>query len=376
MVFKYLSKTKSYISLFQRRNYFSNRINKLFVDNFDKYHKTIEFDENSDNYYVKTKLINILNEYSKLSESLKEVDKELNSENQTDDDLKKLMKEEKVELDMKHSELVTKVLNEIYIYEQLKSADTIENSSNIIFEVSPGVGGKEAMLFANELSTMYFNYFNYKNWDIKDVESNDRHHKARIEGRDVWYFMKYEAGVHRVQRIPDTERRGRVHTSTVSIACIPIRDDVRASGAGGQHVNTTDSAVRISHIPSGISVESQEDRSQIKNREIAMRKLKNILSERLITEAFEKSMKTRKSQVGQANRNEKIRTYNFKDDRVTDHRLSSLDIASIEKEDTLYDLQGLFNNPEKLEGFIVSLQKVDKERTLLDIFSELELKNK
>lgn len=145
-----------------------------------------------------------------------------------------------------------------------------------------------------------------------------------------------------------------------------------ASGAGGQHVNKTESAIRITHVPSGVIVECQEDRSQLKNRETAMKRLRKILTDRHLKEAFEKSSKTRKSQVGHANRNEKIRTFNFNQDRVTDHRLSSLNVASNEKEDTLYNLDVFFASPERLNGFINTLQKVEKERELLEIFNELD----
>jgi len=145
----------------------------------------------------------------------------------------------------------------------------------------------------------------------------------------------------------------------------------RASGAGGQHVNKTESAVRMIHLPSGVSVECQEDRSQIKNREIALRKIKKILIDRNINETFEKISKTRKSQVGQATRNEKIRTYNFNQDRVTDHRLSSLNISPSEKDDTLHDLEGFFISPQRLDIFINGLKRVERERELLDILSEL-----
>jgi peptide chain release factor 1 len=147
-----------------------------------------------------------------------------------------------------------------------------------------------------------------------------------------------------------------------------------ASGAGGQHVNKTESAVRITHVPSGVMVECQEDRSQIRNRETAMTRLRKILTDRYISEAFEKRSKTRKSQVGQANRNEKIRTYNFNQDRVTDHRLSALNISPSDKEDTQFDLDGFFASADRLEGFIRGLQRVEKEQELLDIFTELDNK--
>ena len=171
----------------------------------------------------------------------------------------------------------------------------------------------------------------------------------------------------------------KVHTAKFNLKLFSTERDLKiqtktASGAGGQHVNKTESAIRITHVPSGVSVECQEDRSQIKNREIAMNRLRKILTDRYIKETFEKISKTRKSQVGQANRNEKIRTYNFNQDRVTDHRLSSLNVSSQEKGDTLFDLPSFFVDPQRLNGLIDSLQRVEKERELLDIFNEFENK--
>lgn len=165
----------------------------------------------------------------------------------------------------------------------------------------------------------------------------------------------------KILNFPITEKDLKIQTKT-------------ATGPGGQHVNKTESAIRITHVPSGVIVECQEDRSQVKNREIAMRKLRKILTDRYISETFERISKTRKSQVGQANRNEKIRTYNFNQDRVTDHRLSSLNIAASEKEDTLFDLPGFFSSPHRLDQFIQSLQRVERERELLEIFTELDQK--
>lgn len=141
-------------------------------------------------------------------------------------------------------------------------------------------------------------------------------------------------------------------------------------------MNKTECAIRITHVPSGVSVECQEDRLQSKNRVIAMKRLRQILTDRHISETFENNSKTRKSQVGQANRNEKIRTYNYNQDRVTDHRLSSLNIEASEKEDTLYDLEGFIAKPERLDGFIKSLQRVERERELFEILNELDDNNK
>lgn len=215
-----------------RRHYYSSRISCLFLNNFDKYFAKLKTEENS---HLNQRISNLLDEFTQLSGSIKDVEKELSNDNQNDNEndneLLTMMKDEKVELETKQKDSIARILNEIHEYELSKDTERIEDASSILFEISAGVGGKEAMLFANELCTMYLNYVNHKNWDIMDVESADeqggymRHFKAKIEGRNVWNYMKYEAGVHRVQRIPETEARGRVHTSTVSVACIPITND-------------------------------------------------------------------------------------------------------------------------------------------------------
>ena len=210
-----------------KRNYYSNRINSLFLDKFDKYSSKLKTEEDS---HETQKINKLLEEFTQLTGSLKDVEKELSTGEQSDNEFSTLMKEEKVELETKQKDLITKVLNEIYDYELSKDSERIADASSVLFEVSAGVGGKEAMLFANELCVMYINYFYHKNWDIQDVESDEqggylRHYQATIDGRNVWNYMKFEAGVHRVQRVPETEARGRVHTSTVSIACIPITEN-------------------------------------------------------------------------------------------------------------------------------------------------------
>jgi peptide chain release factor 1 len=211
-----------------RRTYFSSRVTSLFVDNLSAYKNKISGDET--NSRSRKVIESLLEKYTNLSEGLEEIKKELGKEGQIDKELQGLMKEEKAEMVQQQSDLITNLLDEIHSYELMKDEERIPDSSSILFEISPGVGGKEAMLFANELYLMYSNYFQYKNWDVVDLDIGEeggymRHMKATINGNDVWGSMKYEAGVHRVQRIPETESRGRVHTSTVSLACIPVTND-------------------------------------------------------------------------------------------------------------------------------------------------------
>lgn len=210
------------------RGYFSSRINSLFITNYEKYAEKLKSEEVTQE---SKRLTHLLGEYSQLLGSIKDVEKELSNKS-SDSEMLSLMKEEKAELEVQQNELMTKVLNEIHSYELSKDAERIPESSSILFEVSAGVGGKEAMLFGNELANFYVNYMNHKRWDIQDIEHDEqggslRHFRAKVEGCDVWEYMRFEAGVHRVQRVPETEARGRVHTSTVSIACIPINENFK-----------------------------------------------------------------------------------------------------------------------------------------------------
>jgi len=226
------------------------------------------------------------------------------------------------------------------ITERLVPPDEYDDR-NIIMEIRAGTGGDEAALFAADLLRMYLRYAERNNWkyEILDITENElggiKTAVLRINGKGVYRRLKYESGVHRVQRVPQTESSGRIHTSTATVAVLPEPTDIdihinedelkidtyRASGAGGQHVNKTDSAVRITHLPTGIVVTCQKERSQHQNKEKALNILKAKLFELKLEEQQSKIVKERKSQIGTAERSEKIRTYNFPQNRVTDHRI-------------------------------------------------------
>ena len=242
------------------------------------------------------------------------------------------------------------------------------DEKNVILEIRGGVGGEESALFAHSLFRMYSMYAERRGWKIEIANLNEtelggvKEVSAIIEGAGAYSRLKFESGVHRVQRVPETEAGGRIHTSTVTVAVLPEQDEVsfqldpkdlqidtyRSSGAGGQHVNKTESAIRITHLPTGTVVECQDERSQYKNKDRAMK----ILASRLYAAEQEKQASAiaaeRRSQVGTGMRNERIRTYNFPQGRVTDHRIGL----------TLYKIDQIMNGDldEIMDGLITADQ--------------------
>lgn len=281
---------------------------------------------------------------------------------------------EMVEAEIENSrEVIEKTSEELKILLLPKDPN---DDRNVIVEIRGGAGGEEAALFSGVLFRMYSMYAEGKRWKAEILNANEtelggyKEISFMISGEGAYSRLKYESGVHRVQRVPETETQGRIHTSTVTVAVLPEAEDVeieinpadlqidtfRASGAGGQHINKTESAIRITHIPTGVVVECQDERSQYKNKDKAMKVLKSRLLEAKMQEQTDEMAQKRKSQVGTGDRSERIRTYNYPQGRMTDHRIGL----------TLYRLEDILNGDidEVIDALITADRAAKLESTI------------
>jgi peptide chain release factor 1 len=326
------------------------------IDQLTKLNK--EFSEVKD-------IVNNWDEYLELETNLVDLEELLK-----DDEMKELASEEK-----KDNELKLQAL-EAQIMIQLLPKDK-DDKRNAFLELRAGAGGDEAAIFVGDLYRMYVRFSERSNWKlekVKEIDSGPGGFKEvviRVIGNEVYGDLKFESGVHRVQRVPLTESQGRIHTSTATVAVLPEMDDIeekdvdmseirvdtfRASGAGGQHVNKTDSAVRLTHIPTGIVVECQDDRSQHKNKAKALALLSSKIYDIEKQKAEQEKASERKSLVGTGDRSEKIRTYNFPQGRITDHRIKL----------TQYNIEGF------LDGDINEMVESLKAQNNAEKLSEIE----
>lgn len=303
-------------------------------------------------------IVNKYREYKKAKESVAEAKEMLEM---GDEELRELAKMEIAE----YEDEIPKMEDELKILLLPKDPN---DDKNVILEVRAGTGGEEAALFAQDLLRMYLRYAERRGWksEIMDMNATDiggvKEVSVLIKGKGAYSRLKYESGTHRVQRVPDTESSGRIHTSAATVAVLPEVDDVeveinpndvrvdvyRSSGNGGQCVNTTDSAVRLTHIPTGLVVTCQDEKSQIKNKDKAFKVLRSRLYDMKLREQNAEISAERRSQVGSGDRSERIRTYNFPQGRITDHRIGM----------TIYKLDAFLDGEidEIVDGLITSDQ--------------------
>lgn len=308
----------------------------------------------------------IVEKYDELLKAQKDIDDAIMMlKEETDADMREMLRDE----EKAAREKVAQAEEDLKIMLLPKDED---DEKNVIIEIRAGAGGDEAALFAAELKRMYELYSASQRFTVEELDGNYtegggcKEVSFMVKGKGAFSKFKWESGVHRVQRVPETESQGRVHTSTATVAVLPeavnVKIDInekdlqidtyRSGGAGGQHVNKTESAIRITHLPTGIVVSCQDERSQLKNKEKAMNWLKAKLYDYYQGQADAEYAAKRKSQVGTGDRSEKIRTYNFPQNRVTDHRINC----------TLYSLENFMNGD--IEEMIENLQRADQQARL------------
>lgn len=321
-----------------------------------------DFVKNSKEFSSLEHVVEIINEYQSVKSEYEGLNEIINNEN--DDELKVIAESEIYDLKKKLTSLERNVKVALLPKDEA-------DEKNAILEIRPGTGGEEAALFASSLFNMYQRYAEKKKWKFEILSLSDtgnggyKEASALVSGNGVFSRLKFESGVHRVQRVPETESSGRIHTSAATVAVLPEAEEIdieiedkdlridtfRASGAGGQHVNTTDSAVRITHIPTGVVVSQQDEKSQHKNKAKALKILRSRIYEMERLKKEQELSSSRKSQIGSGDRSERIRTYNFPQGRVTEHRinLTLYKIEQIVKEGDIDEIIDALTSQDEME---------------------------